>query len=126
MATEHDAPTAGTKPEDREAQAAPASPPLPSKHTAATPGPRAARLREAYASSLRHTLSKVGWDNFASCYPTVAANAPATLRAVQRQMVERLAELCNVGSIPSFSSARSTVVPTVWLMCLRNCRRNST
>lgn len=78
--------------------AAPASPPLPARHTAATPGPRAARLQELYASSLAHALARVSWDNFAACYPTVAARAPETLRHVQRQMVDRLGELCHVGS----------------------------
>jgi hypothetical protein len=76
--------------------AEPGSPPLPARHTAATPGPRATRFQEAYASSLAHTLSRIGWDNFATCYPTVAARAPDTLRHVQKQMVERLGVLCEV------------------------------
>jgi kinetochore protein NNF1 len=74
----------------------PASPPLPARHTAVTPGPRATRLQELFASSLTHTLAKISWENFASCYPTIAANAPGTLKAVQRQMVDRLEELCKV------------------------------
>lgn len=77
-------------------QAQPASPPLPNPHTPVAPGPRATRLQELYASSLSHTLARLGWDNFASCYPTMALRAPATLRTVQRQMVDRLGELCNV------------------------------
>lgn len=79
----------------------PPSPPLPPKHVPATPGPRATGLREVYRRALSHTLEKVSWDNVAACYPTVAARAPATLRAVQGQMVELLREKCNVRSFSS-------------------------
>jgi kinetochore protein NNF1 len=73
----------------------PASPPLPARHTAATPGPRAQRLADLYESSLSHALAKVAaWDSFAACYPTAAQNAPGALKAVQRAMVARLGELC--------------------------------
>ncbi|KAI1110754.1 Nnf1-domain-containing protein [Nemania sp. NC0429] len=72
----------------------PASPPLPSRHTALTPGPRASRFQTTLDSALSHTLAKISWDNFAACYPHIAANAPATLRAVQSQMVDRLRSLC--------------------------------
>ncbi|KAK6834284.1 hypothetical protein PG987_008978 [Apiospora arundinis] len=58
------------------------------------PGPRAARFQKVLDDSLKHTLGKVNWENFASCYPTVAERAPATLKAAQRQMVDRLAMLC--------------------------------
>src|SRR4051812_48011437 len=75
---------------------APASPPLPSRHTAATPGPRAARLQDLFSESLRHTLARVGIDQFSQCYPTVAAREPAKMRAVHRQMVDKLEERCNV------------------------------
>ncbi|KAI1659606.1 Nnf1-domain-containing protein [Daldinia decipiens] len=75
-------------------QQAPASPPLPARHTALTPGPRASRFQQVLDSSLSHTLSKISWDNFAACYPTIAAQAPAVLRAVQKQMVDRLGALC--------------------------------
>ncbi|KAI1469537.1 Nnf1-domain-containing protein [Daldinia caldariorum] len=71
-----------------------ASPPLPARHTALTPGPRASRFQEVLDSSLSHTLAKISWDNFAACYPTIAAQAPAVLRAVQKQMVDRLGALC--------------------------------
>ena len=55
---------------------APASPPLPTRHTPVTPGPRAARLQKLYGETLHHALAKVAaWDNFAGCYPTVAARA---------------------------------------------------
>ncbi|KAK9782002.1 putative Nnf1-domain-containing protein [Seiridium cardinale] len=77
-----------------EQQAAPASPPLPAKHTPVAPGPRAARFQKVLDDSLSHTLGKISWENFASCFPTIAAQAPGTLRAVQRQMVDRLGSLC--------------------------------
>ncbi|KAL5612581.1 hypothetical protein BROUX41_004324 [Berkeleyomyces rouxiae] len=72
----------------------PASPPLPAKHLPITPGPRAARLQELFATSLRHTLNKISWDNMAACYPTIAANAPNLLRDVRSTMVARLHERC--------------------------------
>ncbi|KAK3333092.1 Nnf1-domain-containing protein [Cercophora scortea] len=73
----------------------PESPPLPSKHTAATPGPRAVRFHDVFSSTLKHTLDKINRANFAACYPTIAARAPGTLEFVQRQMVERLGAQCN-------------------------------
>lgn len=87
---------AGDIGDDNDDDAPPASPPLPSKHTAVTPGPRAARLQDVFADRLRRTLDRVSWPNFAACYPTMAANAPATLQFVQRQMVERLGAQCQV------------------------------
>lgn len=77
-----------------EQQPTPASPPLPQRHTAVTPGPRAARLQELYSRSLRKTLGKIGWENVAGCYPTVAKRAEGVLRQVQGQMVEKLGEKC--------------------------------
>lgn len=74
--------------------AAPASPPLPPKHAAVAPGPRAARFQKVLDDSLAHTLGKISWDNFASCFPTIAAQAPAALKTVQKQMVDRLGVLC--------------------------------
>ncbi|KAI0881960.1 Nnf1-domain-containing protein [Annulohypoxylon maeteangense] len=70
------------------------SPPLPARHTPQTPGLRASRFQQVLDSSLSHTLGKISWDNFAACYPTIAAQAPAVLRAVQKQMVDRLTALC--------------------------------
>ncbi|GAP90031.1 putative kinetochore-associated protein NNF1 [Rosellinia necatrix] len=75
-------------------EAVPGSSPLPARHTALTPGPRASRFQTTLDAALAHTLAKVSWDNFAACYPHVAAHAPATLRAVQTQMVDRLRSLC--------------------------------
>ncbi|OPB43103.1 hypothetical protein A0O28_0087390 [Trichoderma guizhouense] len=58
------------------------------------PGPRASRLQELYAQSLKRTLGKLKWDNFAACYPTVASRAEPVLKQVQAQMVEKLGEKC--------------------------------
>ncbi|KAK3302380.1 Nnf1-domain-containing protein [Chaetomium strumarium] len=71
--------------------------PPPPQDTAApiTPGPRAARLQALFASTAKHTLDKINRDNFAACFPTIAARAPGTLEFVQRQMVERLGGLWN-------------------------------
>ncbi|EGO58264.1 hypothetical protein NEUTE1DRAFT_122534 [Neurospora tetrasperma FGSC 2508] len=60
-----------------------------------TPGPRATRLQQLFSTTLRHTLDKISRDNFAACYPTIAARAPGTLEFVQRQMVERLGVQCD-------------------------------
>lgn len=62
------------------------------------PGPRASRLQELYAQSLKRTLGKLKWDNFAACYPTVASRAEPVLKQVQAQMVEKLGEKCEVRS----------------------------
>ncbi|KAM0514028.1 hypothetical protein ACHAPE_007118 [Trichoderma viride] len=58
------------------------------------PGPRATRFQELYAQSLKRTLAKLKWDNFAACYPTVASKAEPVLKQVQTQMAEKLAEKC--------------------------------
>ena len=96
--------TGGEEPErelapEPEPEPEPDSPPLPTRHTAQAPGPRASRFQDVLDRSLAHTLAKIGWDNFAACYPTIAARAPATLRAVQKQMVDRLGALCKVRSL---------------------------
>lgn len=69
------------------------------------PGPRASRLQELYAQSLKRTLGKLKWDNFAACYPTVASRAEPVLKQVQAQMVEKLGEKCEVRFPPSSSSS---------------------
>ncbi|KAF5534040.1 kinetochore-associated NNF1 [Fusarium mexicanum] len=86
--------TQESEPQPESEQDPPASPPLPQRHTAVTPGPRAARLQELYARSLKKTLGKIGWDNVAGCYPTVAKRAEGVLRQVQGQMVDKLGEKC--------------------------------
>ncbi|KAL0930886.1 mind kinetochore complex component [Colletotrichum truncatum] len=78
-----------------QSQEAPASPPLPQKHTAVTPGVRAGYFIKLYDRALQKTLQKVAYDNFASCFPTIASHAPNTLRNVQKQMVDYLEERCN-------------------------------
>ncbi|KAI1144613.1 Nnf1-domain-containing protein [Hypoxylon sp. FL0543] len=80
--------------QQQQQQQGPASPPLPARHTPLTPGLRASRFQQVLDSSLSHTLAKISWDNFAACYPTIAAQSPAVLRAVQKQMVDRLGALC--------------------------------
>ncbi|KAI1267301.1 Nnf1-domain-containing protein [Xylariaceae sp. FL1019] len=87
---------------------APASPPLPQRHTAITPGARATQLQKTYDKVLSGTLNKISWDNFATCYPTIAAQAPATLRLVQGQMVDRLRSLCKK-EFDSIQQARNVI-----------------
>lgn len=74
----------------------PGSPPLPAPHTAVTPGPRAARLQELFATSLAHTLNKISWENLAACYPTIAAKSPDLLKGVRKTMVEKMESKCKV------------------------------
>ncbi|KAF6817170.1 mind kinetochore complex component [Colletotrichum sojae] len=81
--------------QQQQQSAPPASPPLPQKHTAVTPGPRATRFTQLYDLALQRTLQKVNYDNFASCFPTIAAHAPSKLRNVQKQMADYLEERCN-------------------------------
>ncbi|RYP58235.1 hypothetical protein DL770_010481 [Monosporascus sp. CRB-9-2] len=94
--------------QEQQGQQAPNSPPLPARPTAQAPGPRASRFQAVLDSSLSHTLAKISWDNFAACYPTIAAQAPGTLRAVQRQMVDRLGALCKK-EFASILQARNVV-----------------
>ncbi|KAL8420195.1 hypothetical protein RB594_003107 [Gaeumannomyces avenae] len=72
----------------------PASPPLPTRHTAATPGARAKALQDVFDGALARTLARLEWDNFAACYPTVAARAPNSLRSVQQRVVSLLRDKC--------------------------------
>ncbi|KAL6908974.1 Nnf1 domain-containing protein [Trichoderma evansii] len=81
-------------------QAAPAAP--------VVPGPRATRFQELYAQSLKRTLGKLKWDNFAACYPTVAKKAEPVLKQVQTQMAEKLAEKCEK-EFESILAARQVV-----------------
>ncbi|KAI1809193.1 Nnf1-domain-containing protein [Poronia punctata] len=85
-------------------------PPPPPRRAAAPlkPGPRASRFQATLDSALSHTLGKVSWDNFAACFPTMAAKAPAVLRAVQTQMVDRLRSLCQK-EFDSIQQARDVV-----------------
>ncbi|KAI1082198.1 Nnf1-domain-containing protein [Whalleya microplaca] len=87
---------------------APASPPLPARHTPLTPGPRASRFQDVLNSSLSHTLGKISYDNFAACFPTIAVQAPNMLKAVQKQMVDRLGALCKK-EFDSILQARNVV-----------------
>lgn len=73
-----------------------ASAPAPAPAAPVVPGPRATRFQELYAQSLKRTLGKLKWDNFAACYPTVAKKAEPVLKQVQTQMADKLAEKCEV------------------------------
>ncbi|KAB5570660.1 Nnf1-domain-containing protein [Coniochaeta sp. 2T2.1] len=86
----------------------PPSPALPPAPVPLTPGPRASRLQEVYADRLRATLAKVSYANFASCYPTIAANKPALLKSIQAQMVSILQDRC-MREFGQILAARETV-----------------
>lgn len=93
---------ANTNPAQDEQQEQPnpdatASPPRapPNRNTPTAPGPRAQRFEQMFNLALTHTLAKISPDNFSSCYPTIAAQAPHILKQVQKAMVDRLAHLCH-------------------------------
>ena len=79
---------------EQQQQQRPASPPLPQPHKPIAPGYRAERLQLLYSKSLDRVLSKLAYDNFGGCYPTMASKADTVLRQVQGQMVEKLKEKC--------------------------------
>ncbi|KAF4631553.1 hypothetical protein G7Y89_g6579 [Cudoniella acicularis] len=66
----------------------PPQPPIPS-----TPGPRAQALTTLYQKTLSATLSAISYDAFAACFPHIAAQAPAALKAYHAVFVERLGGL---------------------------------
>lgn len=86
------------EPSSQQQSALPAQdqPQQPEQQEEEQPGPRAARLQEIYARSLKKTLSKLDWDNFAGCYPTIAKRAEPVLKQVQEKMVDNLSQKCDV------------------------------
>lgn len=80
-------------------QAEPTPPPNQTEQTAipqpVEPGHRAKRLDEVYARALQYTLSKLSWQNFAECYPTVCRRAEHVMKQVHEQTVSRLGNKCN-------------------------------
>ncbi|KAK3191065.1 hypothetical protein K4F52_003015 [Lecanicillium sp. MT-2017a] len=85
------------EPSSQQQSAPPAQdqPQQPEQQEEEQPGPRAARLQEIYARSLKKTLSKLDWDNFAGCYPTIAKRAEPVLKQVQEKMVDNLSQKCD-------------------------------
>ncbi|KAI9813380.1 MAG: hypothetical protein M1826_002499 [Phylliscum demangeonii] len=57
------------------------------------PGHRAQRLQTIFHEALAHTIKTISYEHFASCFPTVAAACPDSLRAVWQQMRARFEEL---------------------------------
>ncbi|KAI9742793.1 MAG: hypothetical protein M1818_003522 [Claussenomyces sp. TS43310] len=60
-----------------------------------TPGPRATRFTQLYQQTLSKTLSRVTYEDFAACFPTVAAaagGAEGSLREMHGVFVRRLGE----------------------------------
>ncbi|KAM0482254.1 hypothetical protein ACHAPX_002770 [Trichoderma viride] len=87
-------PADGDDNDDNNGDAPTSAPQPPPPAPPVVPGPRATRFQELYAQSLKRTLAKLKWDNFAACYPTVASKAEPVLKQVQTQMAEKLAEKC--------------------------------
>jgi hypothetical protein len=80
--------------------------PRPEPPTAKTPGPRATLFLNLYQKTLSTTLRTISYDNFAACFPTIAANAPENLRGLHKAMIERLegfAQVLSFSYIPRTS-----------------------
>jgi hypothetical protein len=71
--------------------------PDPPNHDAA--GPRAARFLELFDRTLTKTLSIVTYANFASCFPVIAAAAPASLQALHSNFAANLDRFARVGAL---------------------------
>lgn len=69
----------------------PANPP-----TSSAPGPRVKALRDIFDLSLRHTLDKCTYDNFAECFPTPAKHVPEALSGLHRDFIAKLDQMCRV------------------------------
>lgn len=90
------------------------------------PGVRASRFQQTYDVILKRTLGKVGWDNFAGCYPTIAKRAEPVLRQVHEQMVNTLEEKCNVRFYGSdVAQASKTDSPTEKIQHYSRCATSS-
>ena len=61
-------------------------------------GPRATALYKIYGEALGHTIKSIGYDHFASCFPTPAKYCPDSLRRVWAQMIGRFEELARVSA----------------------------
>lgn len=64
--------------------------PPPPKPTATTPGPRATQFNKLCTDALSSTLRATSYDSFADCFPTIAAQAPNSLRQMYKGFVEHL------------------------------------
>lgn len=61
--------------------------------SAPIPGHRAAAFQELYSKTLTKTLSIMTYQNFATCFPTIAASPMAgSLKHIHEQFVKRLEE----------------------------------
>jgi fructose-1,6-bisphosphatase len=79
---------------------------------APTPGPRATAFLNLYQKTLDITLRNVSYENFAACFPTIAANAPENLRGMHAAMIERLEKFAQVCSTSFTLSLHSRVMWT--------------
>jgi len=64
--------------------------PPPAPPIALTPGPRAAAFTTLYNSALSNTLKSVPYESFAACFPSIAEQAPAALKAMHSGLTSRL------------------------------------
>ncbi|KAI9803692.1 MAG: hypothetical protein M1833_000604 [Piccolia ochrophora] len=71
----------------------PPSSPSPPPPVQLTPGHRATALQKVFNEALAHTLRTCSYDNFAACFPTPAKYCASSLKALWRQMTEKMDEL---------------------------------
>ena len=70
--------------------------PPPTAPTALTPGVRAAAFQTIYDKTLTSTLNSISYSSFASCFPSIAAAAPDSLRSLHTNFIQRLRDFASV------------------------------
>jgi kinetochore protein NNF1 len=63
-------------------------PPTPS-----APGPRATALQKLYNDAINHVLRVCNYNNFASCFPTPAAQVPSAVKNLHEQFTAKLGDV---------------------------------
>ncbi|KAF1827922.1 Nnf1-domain-containing protein, partial [Dissoconium aciculare CBS 342.82] len=61
--------------------------------TASAPGPRATALQKLYNDAVAHVLRVCNYGNFASCFPTPAAQVPGAVRNLHEQFTAKLGDV---------------------------------
>ncbi|KAL2074151.1 hypothetical protein VTL71DRAFT_7929 [Oculimacula yallundae] len=68
----------------------PSPSPPPAPPTALTPGPRALAFSKLYSDALANTLKAISYTSFASCFPSIADQAPVALKGMHADMAGKL------------------------------------
>jgi kinetochore protein NNF1 len=87
--------TSTAAPGDSTDRGASASPP-PQAPTASAPGPRGAAFIKLYNNALSTTLQSVSYESFAACFPTIAKQAPTSLKGFHADFVGKMEKFAKV------------------------------